>query len=81
LPALNTLLFLILLHIRLQQLLLHVRGTGLWYSLSAKPTTYKNSDPIGMLDVTILSTYALDNVLNIKDLRTDKRIDFVGGIL
>ena len=42
--------------------------------------TYDDSDPIGVLDVTILSKYVLDDILGIKDLRTDKRIDFVGGI-
>ena len=53
---------------------------GVWYSLTAKPGTYNDNDPIGVLDVTILSNLVLDNVLGIKDLRTDKRIDFVGGI-
>ena len=53
---------------------------GKWYSLNAKPGTYNDSDPIGVLDVTILSNLVLDHVLGIKDLRTDKRIDFVGGI-
>lgn len=51
-----------------------------WYSLTAKPGTYNDNDPIGVLDVTILSNLVLDKVLGIKDLRTDKRIDFVGGI-
>lgn len=51
-----------------------------WYSLTAKPGTYDDNDPIGVLDVTILSNLVLDNILGIKDLRTDKRIDFVGGI-
>jgi uncharacterized protein (DUF1015 family) len=51
-----------------------------WYSLTAKPGTYNNADPIGVLDVTVLSQLVLDKVLNIKDLRTDKRVDFVGGI-
>lgn len=50
-----------------------------WYKLTAKPGTY-TTDPIGVLDVTILSNNILDPVLNIKDQRTDKRIDFVGGI-
>jgi len=50
-----------------------------WYSLTAKPGTYTN-DPIGVLDVTILQNNLLDPVLGIKDQRTDKRIDFVGGI-
>jgi uncharacterized protein (DUF1015 family) len=51
-----------------------------WYSLTAKPGTYNDNDPIGVLDVTILSDKILSPVLNIKDLRTDKRIDFVGGL-
>ena len=53
---------------------------GKWYSLTAKPGRYDDSDPIGVLDVTILSGLVLDKLLGIKDLRTDKRIDFVGGI-
>lgn len=53
---------------------------GKWYSFTAKKGTYNDSDPIGVLDVTILSNLVLDKVLGIKDLRTDKRIDFVGGI-
>ena len=53
---------------------------GKWYSLEAKPGRYDDSDPIGVLDVTILSNLVLDKILGIKDLRTDKRIDFVGGI-
>lgn len=53
---------------------------GVWYSLTAKPGTYNDSDPIGVLDVTVLSGLVLDKILGIKDLRTDKRIDFVGGI-
>ena len=53
---------------------------GKWYSLTAKPGTYDDNDPIGVLDVTILSNLVLDQILGIKDLRTDKRIDFVGGI-
>lgn len=51
-----------------------------WYSLTAKPGTYNDSDPIGVLDVTILSNLVFDQMLNIKDLRTSERIDFVGGI-
>ena len=51
-----------------------------WYSLTAKPGRYNDADPIGVLDVTILSNLVLDKILGIKDLRTDKRIDFVGGI-
>jgi uncharacterized protein (DUF1015 family) len=54
--------------------------SGIWYSLTAKPGTYNDSDPIGVLDVTISSNLILDEVLGIKDLRSDKRIDFVGGI-
>lgn len=53
---------------------------GKWYSLTAKAGRYDDSDPIGVLDVTILSKLVLDKLLGIKDLRTDKRIDFVGGI-
>ena len=53
---------------------------GNWYSLTAKPGRYDDTDPIGVLDVTILSNLVLDKILGIKDLRTDKRIDFVGGI-
>ena len=51
-----------------------------WYKLTAKPGTYNDNDPIGVLDVTILSDLVLDKVLGISDLRTSKRIDFVGGI-
>ncbi len=51
-----------------------------WYSLTAKPGRYDDNAPIGVLDVTILSNLVLDKILGIKDLRTDKRIDFVGGI-
>ena len=51
-----------------------------WYSLTAKPGTYNDNDPIGVLDVTISSDLILDEILGIKDLRTDTRIDFVGGI-
>ena len=53
---------------------------GKWYSFTAKPGTYNDNDPIGVLDVTILSNLVLDEIFGIKDLRTDKRIDFVGGI-
>ena len=53
---------------------------GKWYSLTAKPWTFNDSDPIGVLDVTILSNLVLDELLGIKDLRTDKRIDFVWGL-
>ncbi len=57
---------------------LYIDGT--WYSFTAKEGTYDDNDPIGVLDVTILSNLVLDEILDIKDLRTDKRIDFVGGI-
>ena len=53
---------------------------GEWYSLEAREGRYDDSDPIGVLDVTILSDLVLNKILGIKDLRTDKRIDFVGGI-
>ena len=53
---------------------------GCWYSLTAREGTYDDNDPIGVLDVTVLSNLVLDKVLDIKDLRTSKRIDFVGGI-
>ena len=51
-----------------------------WYSLTARPSTYDDTDPIGVLDVTISSNLILDELLGIKDLRSDKRVDFVGGI-
>jgi uncharacterized protein (DUF1015 family) len=54
--------------------------SGKWYSLTAKAGTYNDNDPIGVLDVTISSNLILDEILGIKDLRSDKRIDFVGGI-
>ena len=53
---------------------------GEWYSLTAKPGTYDDNDPIGVLDVTICSNLIFDKLLDIKDLRTCTRIDFVGGI-
>ena len=53
---------------------------GKWYSLEAKPGTFNENDPIGVLDVDISSRLILDEILNIKDLRSDKRIDFVGGL-
>ena len=53
---------------------------GKWYSLTAKDGTYNDSDPIGMLDVTVSSDLILRDKLGITDLRSDKRIDFVGGI-
>ncbi len=62
----------------LHQISMYMQGN--WYLLQAKPGTYDDSDPIGVLDVTILSQHILEPVLNIRDLRTDKRIDFVGGI-
>ena len=53
---------------------------GKWDSVTAKQGTYNDNDPIGVLDVTISSNLILDEILGIKDLRSDKRIDFVGGI-
>jgi len=53
---------------------------GRWYSLTAKEGTYDDNDPIGVLDVSVSSNYILRDILGITDLRTDKRIDFVGGI-
>lgn len=53
---------------------------GKWYSLTSKPGTYNDNDPIGVLDVTILSNMVLEPIFDIKDLRTSKGIDFVGGI-
>ena len=53
---------------------------GVWYSLTAKPGTYDDHDPIGVLDVTVCSNLIFDKLLDIKDLRTSTRIDFVGGI-
>ncbi len=54
--------------------------SGNWYKLTAKPGTFDDNDPIGVLDVTILSNLILDQILGITDLRTSTRIDFVGGI-
>ena len=54
--------------------------SGKWYSLTAKEGTYNDNDPIDVLDVTISSNLILDEILGIKDLRSDTRIDFVGGI-
>ncbi len=54
--------------------------SGKWYSLTAKIGTYNDADPIGCLDVTVLSDLVLSPILNITDLRNSKRIDFVGGI-
>ena len=53
---------------------------GHWYSLTARPGTYNDDDPIGQLDVTISSDLILRDLIGITDLRSDKRIDFVGGI-
>ncbi|MFI3332283.1 MAG: DUF1015 family protein [Rikenellaceae bacterium] len=53
---------------------------GQWYSITAKEGRYDDNDPIGVLDVTVLSNLVLDKILRIEDLRTSKRIDFVGGI-
>lgn len=53
---------------------------GRWYSLTARKGTYDDSDPIGVLDVTISSNLIFDRILNLGDLRTSGRIDFVGGI-
>lgn len=53
---------------------------GKWYSLEAKEGTYDGTDPIGVLDVDISSRLILDKLLGITDLRSDKRIDFVGGL-
>ena len=63
---------------RLHEFSLYLSGN--WYALTAKPDRYDDNDPIGVLDVTISSNLILDKILDIKDLRTDKRIDFVGGI-
>lgn len=53
---------------------------GSWYSLTARPGTYDDNDPIGSLDVDISSRIILDKLMGIKDLRSDKRVDFVGGL-
>ena len=63
---------------KLHEFSLYIDGD--WYKLKAKPGTYDDKDPIGVLDVTILSNQVLEPILRIKDLRTSKRIDFVGGI-
>jgi uncharacterized protein (DUF1015 family) len=63
---------------RLHEFSMYLEGE--WYSMMAKPGTYNDHDPIGVLDVTILSEKVLEPLLNIRDLRTDKRIDFVGGM-
>ena len=62
---------------------LHTFGMYLnkkWYKLSSKPGTFNDNDPIGELDVTILSDNVLAPIFNIVDLRKDKRIEFVGGL-
>ena len=63
---------------KLHEFSLYVDGN--WYALTAKEGTYDDNDPIGVLDVTISSNLILDEILGIKDLRSDKRVDFVGGI-
>lgn len=63
---------------KLHNFSLYVNGD--WYSLTAKAGTYNDNDPIGVLDVTISSDLILRDILGINDLRSDKRIDFVGGI-
>ncbi|MDE6697642.1 MAG: DUF1015 domain-containing protein [Muribaculaceae bacterium] len=63
---------------RLHNFALYVGGK--WYSLTAKEGTYDDNDPIGVLDVTVSSNLILRDILGINDLRSDKRIDFVGGI-
>ena len=63
---------------RLHNFSLYLEGD--WYSLTAKEGVFDNTDPIGVLDVDISSRLILDEILGIKDLRSDKRIDFVGGI-
>lgn len=63
---------------RLHEMSMYLNGQ--WYALEAKTHTYNDQDPIAVLDVTILSEQVLEPLLNIKDLRRDKRIDFVGGI-
>lgn len=63
---------------QLHEFSLYLGGT--WYSLKAKAGTFDENDPIGVLDVSISSKLILDEILGIKDLRRDKRIDFVGGL-
>ena len=63
---------------RLHNFSLYLQGR--WYSLTAREGTYNDADPIGVLDVTISSDHILRDILGITDLRSDKRIDFVGGI-
>jgi uncharacterized protein (DUF1015 family) len=63
---------------RLHEFSLYLAGN--WYALTANEGTYDDHDPVGVLDVTIASRLILDEILGIKDLRSDKRVDFVGGI-
>jgi uncharacterized protein (DUF1015 family) len=63
---------------RLHEIGMYLAGT--WYALQARPGSYDGADPVGVLDVTVLSDRILAPVLNITDLRRDQRIDFVGGI-
>jgi len=64
--------------VRRHEFSMYLRGT--WYALEAKTGTYNDNDPISGLDVTLLSTYVLDRILGISDLRHSNRIDFIGGI-
>ena len=63
---------------RLHEIGMYLQGE--WYTLRANADTYDDNDPVGVLDVTILSNQILQPILNIHDLRTDKRIEFIGGI-
>ena len=63
---------------KLHNFSLYIENT--WYSLTARPGTYNDNDPIGVLDVTILSQLVLDKILGVDDLRTTTRVEFVGGI-
>ena len=63
---------------RLHEFAMYLNGN--WYGLQAKAGTFNDSDPVGVLDVTILSEQVLKPLFNIHDLRTDKRIDFIGGM-
>ncbi|MDR3268712.1 MAG: DUF1015 family protein [Tannerella sp.] len=64
--------------VRLHQFSLYLDGK--WYALTAKEGAWNDHDPIGVLDVTVSSNLILDEILGITDLRSDKRVDFVGGI-
>ncbi|HPT48164.1 MAG TPA: DUF1015 domain-containing protein, partial [Candidatus Rifleibacterium sp.] len=57
---------------------MYLKGT--WYKLTAKPGTYDSKDPVASLDVSIMQNNLLAPILGIGDPRTDKRIDFIGGI-